>query len=247
MSGSEKTAPAPEPLIFCAGRLHVPSGLPRCHRAPGGLGHRSFACPIVFPPEQDCPIIRATLKVHAVLVGIAGVVLLGCDAGEMALGPGSAVGLLPGDYTVESVGARADVGPVIIIAVVTPGALDRSFAMGDLFQMHLNEAMEPMAWEPAPEPVGGIHPLPSFAEEVGPFQQHLPLGGFVRSIIRGMGGPVPHQDFYRYLALGPARHRVGLECTVVPDRFDWSRRRSRAEQAAGSWEHEARPPDPPAR
>ncbi|HPA20601.1 MAG TPA: hypothetical protein PLU30_22820 [Verrucomicrobiae bacterium] len=232
MSDSAKFPPIPDPFRFMGRCLRIPSGLPRRHRIRDSLGHGSFSCPVLLPPEWDCPIICVSARVPLVLIGLAGTVLIGSGDRHRTLGPGEAVGLLPGDFTWESVHEphlpRGHV-PLVVVAVATARALERAFRDGLLWEMYLNKAF-PSYRLPELEPVGNILPLPSFETQMPPLD-HVPLHRLNRAMVDFMGGPLHHRDYYRFLALGACRHLVGQRSPEPPERFRLRPEPTEAEKA----------------
>lgn len=214
MKNSEK--PAPDFLRLRGARLRVPSGLPRRCRLAGDLGRGCFAAPIQLPPEDECPIIRATFADHAFLFGLVGDALLGNCGGEALVSAGTALGLLPGEYTLESVGHLA---PLLLVVTLPSDAADRIFERGLLSQCFLEMAHRGVTGMKAPEPVGGIHPLPRAAERVAHLLPSLPFCGRLGDLIGSMGGLRDGGDLYSYLARGPCRHRAGKPRGQFPERF----------------------------
>jgi len=213
MKNSEK--PAPEFLRVRGARLRVPSGLPRPCRLPGDLGRRCFAAAIQLPAEDECPVIRASFSEHALLFGLLGDVLLGNDGGEVVVSPGSALGLLPGDYTLESAGFLE---PLMLVVPLPRDAADQVFDRGLLSQTYLEMAHRGLEAMRAPAPLGSIHRLPQAAERVADLVRTLPFCGQLGHLIGAMGGLRDCGDLYHYLARGPCLHRTGKPRGHFPER-----------------------------
>lgn len=214
MKKPEKSAP--EIFRPRGARLRVPAGIPRPCRLPGDLGRGCFAAAIQLPPEDDCPVIRATFAEHAILFGLLGDVLLGNDGGEVVVSPGGAFGLLPAEYSLESVGHLA---PMMLIMTLPRDAADQVFDRGLVSQLYLEMSNNGLDAMRAPAPLGNIHPLPQAAERVANLVRTLPFCGQLGHLIGAMGGLRDCGDLYNFLVRGPCAHRTGKPRGHYPECF----------------------------
>ncbi len=212
----ESERPPPKFLRVRGTRLQVPADIPPRCRLPGDLGPECFAAPIQLPPEDGCPVIRATLADHAFVFGFVGDALLGNRGGEVLVSAASAFGLLPGEYTLESVGHLA---PLVLVVTLPGDAADQIFEQGFWSQCFLDMAYGQDSGMRGPEPVGAIHPLPMAAQKVAGLLPTLPFCGRLAELIGSMSGLRNCGDLYGYLARGPCQHRTGKPRGQFPERF----------------------------